>query len=66
MKYNYEIQEYPVKLGKEEVSIIKNLYEEIECQNSTLEEAVLLGVLKQIIQNEQYNLQVLWRLKKAG
>lgn len=52
MKYNYEIQEYSVKLGKEEVSIIKNLYEEIECQNSTLEEAVLLGVLKQIIQNE--------------
>ena len=52
MKYNYEIQEYPVKLGKEEVSIIKNLYEEIECQNSTLEEAVLLGVLKQIIQSE--------------
>lgn len=52
MKYNYEIQEYPVKLGEDEVSIIKNLYEEIECQNSTLEEAVLLGVLKQIIQSE--------------
>ena len=52
MKYNYEIQEYPVKLGKNELSIIKNLYEEIEYQDSTLEEAVLLGVLRQIIQRE--------------
>ena len=49
MRYNYEIQEYPVRLWKEEVEALKMLHEETGHDSSTFEWSVFLGVIKQII-----------------